>query len=197
MTVATDRRMTLEEYLHHERPSDRRYELEDGVVIEMGSESPLNPSIAMFLVSYFLQTLGVPFQFLAIGHQIEVRSRYATARQPDLIIHTEASDAAIFSGEKILRLTSPSPRLVIEVASQSKTDSASRKRDYEWKASEYADRSIPEYWIVDPDREWVVVGTLHNGAYAFETFVRKQTIVSAAFPGLNLTAEQVLSAGRG
>jgi Uma2 family endonuclease len=196
MTVATDRRMTLEEYLDHEHPSDRRYELEDGVVIEMGTEAPLKSSIAIFLVSYFLQTLGVPFQLLAIGHQIEVRSKYATARQPDLIIHTEASDAAIFSGEKVLRLTSPSPLLVVEVASQSKTDSASRKRDYERKASEYADRNIPEYWIVDPDREWVVVGTLQDGAYAFETFVRQQAIVSSAFPELNLTAAEILKAGR-
>jgi Uma2 family endonuclease len=195
MIVATDRRMTLAEYLDDEHPTDGRYELEDGVVIEMGSENPLNAAIAVKLLFLFAR-MGVPEELLAIGHQIEVRSRYATARQPDLIIHTEASDAALFSGEKILRLTSPSPRLVVEVASQSKTDSASRKRDYERKALEYADRNIPEYWIVDPDREWVVVGTLQDGAYAFKTFGQQQAIVSQAFPELIFTAEQVLRAGR-
>jgi Uma2 family endonuclease len=42
----------------------------------------------------------------------------------------------------------------------------------------------------------VMVGGLNDGAYAFETFVGQQAIVSQAFPELILTAEQVLRAGR-
>ena len=51
-------------------------------------------------------------------------------------------------------------------------------------------------WIVDPDRAWVKVGTLADDIYQFETFQGEETIVSPAFPELNLTATQVLSAGR-
>ena len=195
MTVATDRRMTLKEYLDYDDGTDIRYELEDGVLVEMSAETPLNPQIAMLLVFAFAR-LGVPEKHLVIGHQIEVRSRYATARQPDLVVHTIASDAALLSGEKVLCLGSPSPLLVVEVASQTKTDAKSRRRDYEQKPKEYADRGIAEMWIVDPDQLWVKVGTLASDAYQFETFQGDEPIVSPTFPELNLTAAQVLSAGR-
>jgi Uma2 family endonuclease len=187
--------MTLKEYLDYDDDTDTRYELEDGVLVEMGAETPLNPRIAMMLVFIF-SDLGMARKLLAIGHQIEVRSRYATARQPDLVVHTVESDGALSGNEKVLRLGSSSPLLVVEVASQTRTDVKSRNRDYEYKPKEYADRGIPEMWIVDPDRAWVKVGTLADDAYQFETFRGDEAIVSPTFPQLDLTAAQVLSAGR-
>ncbi len=195
MAVATDRRMTLKEYLVYEDGTDIRYELEDGVLVEMGAETPLNPRSAAMLMFLF-GDLGIDRKFLAIGHQIEVRSRHATVRQPDLIVHTVESDEALSGHEKVLRLGAPSPLLVVEVASQTTTNAKFRKRDYEQKPKEYADRGISEMWIVDPDRAWVKVGTLADDIYQFETFQGEETIVSPAFPELNLTATQVLSAGR-
>jgi len=195
MIVATGRRMTLKEYLDYDDGTDIRYELEDGVLVEMSAETPLNPRIAMMLVFLF-SDLGMARKLLAIGHQIEVRSRYATARQPDLVVHTTESDSALSGNEKVLRLGSPSPLLVVEVASQTITDAKSRRRDYEQKPKEYADRGIAEMWIVDPDSLWVKVGTLTDDAYQFETFQGEEPIVSPTFPELNLTAAQVLSAGR-
>ncbi len=194
MTVATDRRMTLDQYLNYDDGTDTRYELEDGFLIDMSGENPLNPCIAIFVLGYLLQEMGVPLMLLAIGHQIEVRSSYATARQPDLIIHTVDSRTAILSGEKVLRLGSPSPLLVVEVASSTLTNSKSRKRDYEYKPREYAERGIPEMWIIDPDTSWVQVGTLTNGVYQFEIFAGNETIVSSNFPELNLTAAQIMEA---
>jgi Uma2 family endonuclease len=71
------------------------------------------------------------------------------------------------------------------------------KRDYERKPKEYAARWIQEYWIVDPtaDRAWVKLGTLAEGEYDFQDFTGNQVIQSPTFPGLKLTAEQVLTAG--
>jgi Uma2 family endonuclease len=203
MTVATDgrlptvqHRMTLAEYLDYDHGTDTWYELEDGRLVDMSGENPLNPRIAIFVLGYLLQQMNVPLRLLVIGHQIEVRSSYATCRQPDLMVHTVESDVALVGDEKALYLDSPSPLLVMEVASSSLTDSKSRKRDYEHKPREYADRGIPEMWIVDPDRLWVQVGTLTGGVYKFETFMGEDTIVSSTFPALNLTAAIVLSAGR-
>jgi Uma2 family endonuclease len=196
MTVATSRRMSLEEYLTYDDGTDTRYELVDGVLVEMGAENPLNPQIAMLLVSYFLQEMGVPYSRLAIGHQIGVSSSKATARQPDLIVHSPESDAAIMADGKLLRSGDAAPLLVVEVVSNSARDKQSRDRDYEEKPLEYAERGIPEYWLIDPDRAWVRVGTLVNGTYQFQDFTGKQVIVSTAFPDLTLTAGQILTAGR-
>ena len=203
MTATTDgrptvvqQRMTLAEYLDYDDDTDTRYELEDGFLIDMSGENPLNPRIAVFLLGYLLQQMGVSLMLLAIGHQIEVKSSYATCRQPDLIVHTVESDEYLMGDEKVLHLGSPVPLLVVEVASSTLTDTRSRKRDYEHKPQEYADRCIPEMWIVDPDRQWVQVGTLVDSQYQFETFMGEARIVSQTFPELNLTAAIVLAAGR-
>ena len=193
-TIAVQRRMSLAEYLDYDDGTDRWYELEDGFLIDMSGENPLNPCIAMMLVFLF-HDLGIAQTLLAIGHQVEVQSTYATCRQPDLMVHTIESRTVILSGEKVLRLGSPPPLLVVEVASSTLTDSKSRKRDYEHKPREYADRGIPELWIVDPDRAWVQVGTLADGAYQFQTFTGEASIVSPTFPELNVTAAIVLAGG--
>ena len=191
-TIAVQRRMSLAEYLEYDDGTDRWYELEDGLLIDMSGENPLNSRIAVMLLFLF-HDLGIARQLLSIGHQVEVRSSYATCRQPDFMIHTVESDAALRGDDKVLYLGLPSPLLVVEVASSTLTNSTSRKRDYEHKPREYADRGIPEMWIVDPDRAWVQVGTLVDGVYQFQTFEGEAAIVSSTFPELNLTAAIVLA----
>ena len=107
MTVATERRMSLKEFLTYDDGTDdlrsvrdhRRYELVDRVLVEMGAENPLNPQIVSFLVSIFFQ-LGIPIYRLVIGHQVGISATSAAARQPDLIVHSEASDIAIMQDGK-------------------------------------------------------------------------------------------------
>ena len=193
MTVATDRRMTLKEYLDYDDDTDMHYELVDGVLVEMGAENPLNPKIAVFLLTIFFQ-LGIPATQLAIGHQIEVSSKKATSRLPNLIVHSEDSDAAIMADGKLLRFEMPAPILVVEVVSSSDSNKQSRDRDYIDKRNEYAARDIPEYWIVDPIEGVVLVLILQNGDYISRSFVEDATIVSSAFPSLSITAKQVLRA---
>jgi Uma2 family endonuclease len=193
-TNATERRMSLEEYLTYDDGTDTRYELVDGVLVEMGTEAPLNPVIAVFLMFVFAD-LGVPRKNLIIGHQVGVSQSKATARQPDLIVHTPESKAAIMKDGKLLRAQQPAPALVVEVVSNSKKDKKSKARDYDEKPVEYAARGISEYWIVDPDEAVVRVGTLTGGAYRFATFTGPAPIQSPAFPAMALTANQVLTAG--
>ncbi len=195
MAVAAQRRMTLEEYLTYDDGSDNRYELVDGILVEMGAENPANCRIAMFLVIAFVR-LGLTENDLAIGHQIAVDSTKATARQPDLIVHSPESSKAILEDGKLLREGLPAPWLVIEVVSNSKTDRKSHERDYLEKPIEYAERGIPEYWIIDPDYAWVKVGRLIAGAYEFATFQGIETILSPLFPSLKLTVAEVLRVGR-
>jgi Uma2 family endonuclease len=194
MTLATDRRMSLEEYLEYDDGTDTRYELEDGVLVEMGSENTLNPVIAGFLFAIFLG-MGIPSYRVVIGHQVAVRSTWAKARQPDLLVHTEASAQAALRDGKILRIDMPAPMLVVEVVSNSDTDKKARDRDYTLKRSEYAERGIPEYWIVDPVAAVVLVLHLDGGVYQEQRFTGDMAIASPSFPALALTAAQILAAG--
>ncbi len=194
MTVATDRRMTLKEYLTYDDGTDTQYELENGVLVPMGTESTGNTSIATLLMFAF-GALGIPYYCLATKHKIEVRGDYATSRYPDLTVHSSESYAAIDGRkEACVELTDPSPMLVIEVVSPGTESTKNYKRDYQWKPREYADRGIAEFWQIDTEREWVKVGTLVSGAYQFVTFRGEDAIVSPTFPELELTAAIVLGA---
>ena len=77
MTVSTQR-LTLEEYLNYDDGTDTRYELVNGELVEMPSESDLNQRIAMLLLAYFLK-LGIPHYCLRIGLEIAVSGTWATS----------------------------------------------------------------------------------------------------------------------
>jgi Uma2 family endonuclease len=194
MIVSTDRRLTLEDYLSYDDGTNTRHELVDGVLVEMGAESTLNTWIAMFLVGVYIR-LGVPTYRLGQGQLIEVSSSFVTARLPDLIVHSEASATAIEGrSEACLRLDDPVPLLVVEVVSSSDTDRVSKTRDYVLKRDEYEKCGIPEYWIVDPIAQVVIVLTLEDGVYRAVEFRGNALIVSPLFLDLTVTAAQVLTA---
>ena len=193
MTQAKPRFRTIEDYLDYDDGTDTRYELVDGELVEMAPENPLNPVIASILFAAFLG-LGIPPYRLVIGHQIATTSAKVTARQPDLVVHTEESLNAILSGVKLLMPEMPPPLLVVEVVSSSDTDKRSKDRDYVEKPKEYAARGIPEFWQVDPDRAVVIVLSLKDGAYQSREFRERDRVVSPTFPDLQLTAEQILRA---
>jgi Uma2 family endonuclease len=195
MTVATQRRMSLEEYLSYDDGTDTRYELVDGVLVEMGAESTTNTWIASYLFAIFVG-MGVPYYRIGIKQKIQVDSEYVSARDPDLIIHSEAS-ALTIKGRKeaCLKLREANPLIAIEVVSPGDEDSENYQRDYEQKPDEYAARGIPEMWLIDPARKVVLVLTLTDGEYQEATFTGNQVIKSPAFPELKLTAIAVLTAG--
>lgn len=63
----------------------------------------------MFLVNCFWQ-LGLSFYRTGMKQKIEVGSRYVSARDPDLIIHSDASASAI-AGRGITRNHSAPPAI--------------------------------------------------------------------------------------
>ncbi|NJN31651.1 MAG: Uma2 family endonuclease [Synechococcales cyanobacterium RM1_1_8] len=197
MIIASTTPMTLEEYLSYDDGTDHRYELIDGVLVQMGAESEINLQIAGFLLSYFLG-FGIPHYLLTNKTEMVVRSRLAKTRYPDLMIKTEALDAAMPRSERSIVLPGmPAPQLVVEVVSPGQPGDENYDRDYVEKRREYAQRGIPEYWIVDPSRGVVLVLALEEMAYQeVGTFRGAEGVRSPTFPQLSLTAEQVLGAGR-
>jgi Uma2 family endonuclease len=194
MIVAVDRRMSLEDYLSYDDGTDTRYELVDGVLVEMGAESDLNVSIAMFLIVMFGR--HIHHSRIKRGSEIVLPTAQTNSRYPDLMVLTEAGATALKGqARSMITLDMPAPALVIEIVSNSERNKVSRDRDYIDKRTEYADRGIPEYWIIDPIAGLVFVLNLVDDIYQVNLFAGIQPIVSNAFPELGLTANQVLAAG--
>lgn len=198
MTVAKSKpitqTMTLEEYLAYDSGTDTRYELVDGILVDMGAESDINVMIAGFLVSVLLQYL--PHYCIRRGTEVEVSGNDANTRYPDLMVLTEAGVAALSDKKRsLVLLDMPAPALVVEVVSSSNTDKESRDRDYVKKRQEYAQRGIPEYWIIDPIAEVVLVLTLVSGTYTEQSFSGDDLLVSSGLPQLTVSAQKVLTAG--
>jgi Uma2 family endonuclease len=194
MTFTKARFASFEEYLTAE-PSDLpegRCEYWDGELIPVMSESLGNGTIAIF-IQLALIAIGIPFQLIR-PHSCEIEvPGTPQSRIPDLTVIDEIHVTLLKKRATITRKMPP-PRLIVEVVSPGSEKSENYIRDYQDKRDQYAAIGIPEYWLVDPDREWVKVGTLVSGAYQFATFQGNQAIVSPTFPELNLTAAIVLGA---
>ncbi|WP_413174737.1 Uma2 family endonuclease [Anabaena azotica] len=187
MTVATAKKMTFAEFLQFDDGTDTLYELENGELISMPSESELNCRIAMFLVAYFLK-LGIPYYRLRMKTEMAVYSRLVGVRVPDLIVFSEELAQAMQGATRSLILMDmPPPLLVVEIVSPNQEN-----RDYRYKRSEYAARGIAEYWIVDPMQQKVTVLEWVEGFYEEQVFTLDQTISSPLFADLNLKVAEVL-----
>jgi Uma2 family endonuclease len=186
----TTKLMTLEEYLTYDDGTDTHYELVDGELIAMPTESDLNDRIATLLLAYFLQ-LSIPYYRLSMKAQIAVSGTRVTARQPDLmVLSEEAATALNGASQRLITHDMPPPMLVIEVVSPNQEN-----RDYRYKRTEYAGRHIPEYWIVDPLAQKVTLLKWLDRMYEEQVYQDDQAISSSLFTTLNLTAIQILTAG--
>lgn len=139
--------LTMEDYLAYDDGTDTRYELVDGELVEMPTESQVNVSIAKYLL--FGLVKHVPIASIAVATEVEVSGRRAKSRLPDLMVHSEESRAALSGDQRAILLRDmPPPALVVEVASPGQEN---RDRDYRFKRTEYAARGITEYWIIDSE----------------------------------------------
>ena len=195
MTFTKARFASFEEYLSAEVSDlpEGLYEYWDGELVPVMSESLGNDTIALYLFVVFLAA-GIPFELLRPHNcEIEVIGRPRT-RLPDLTIMDEIHLTLLDRRLTITRKMPP-PNLVVEVVSPGKENSDNYVRDYQDKRKQYAEIGIPEYWLIDPERSWVIVGTLMDDRYQFTTFREDETLISLRFPNINLTASQVLKAG--
>jgi Uma2 family endonuclease len=197
MTQTKTRFTTIEEYaaLDSSVLPEGRYELVDGALIELPAESDLNVIIAGFLFATLLQF--TPHYLIRQKTEIFVSYRRVTSRFPDLMVLSEAGFAALEGASRsVIKTEMPAPRLVIEVVSPGAPGGENYDRDYVEKPHEYAARGIAEFWQVDPERAVVAVLTLREGTYQSRQFRDNERILSPSFPDLQLTANQVLRAGR-
>ena len=181
MTFTKTRFSSFEAYLTADVSDlpEGRYEYWDGELVEVIAESSFNDALANYL--YLLMVQAGIYHKLIRPHscEVEVIGKPKT-RFPDL---TVLDDVHLVLMDKNTRVTRdmPPPRLVVEVVSPGAESKPNYTRDYRDKRNQYAAIAIPEYWIIDPDRAWFMVGTLIGNRYQFATFRDDDAIVSPHF----------------
>jgi Uma2 family endonuclease len=194
MTITTQK-LTFEEYLIYDDNTDTRYELVDGELVPMSLGPGKHGGITEFLHDQFRdqiqqKKLSWTCKQMTVGVRSPRGRSWDTSRIPDVTILPITQWEAMADREAVINLNEPPPLLVFEVVSPStKTD------DYRSKRPEYGLLEISEYWIVDPISEKITICILNHEFYDATEFRGDELIVSPTFPGLALTASQVL-AGR-
>ncbi len=186
MLTTKTRFQTFEEYLEYDDNSEKLYELFNGELIEMPPESGLNIEIANFLFLKFASLVGHR-RVRGHGLELEVRGEPKN-RYPDLTIIREEHIQQL-SKRNTIRLFMSPPLLVIEVVSPGDIQ---RERDYIAKRIQYQDCSVPEYWIIDPQAQSILVLELKGDSYQeVGNFSKNSLIQSPMFQELELKVSEV------
>ena len=186
MIQVKPRFQSFEEYLAYDDGTDKLYELFNGELIEVPPESGKNVQIATFLLIQFASLIGYR-RVRGHGLELEVNGEPRN-RYPDLTILREEHIEQL-AKRNTIRLTMSPPLLVVEIVSPGELQ---RNRDYIAKRVQYQDCGIPEYWIIDPNTQTILILELSENTYQqVGSFGSKSQLLSPQFPTLDLTPEQI------
>jgi len=201
-TQAEPKTYTFDQFIEwYPENSVLRYELHDGIIVEMPKPRGKHSKLTGLLVGKLWKTIGelgktdiwfIPRESIIKPHGD--RSGY----EPDIIILDQQTigDEKRWETESIIQ--NPNlVKLIIEVVSTNWQD------DYYDKLRDYENMGIPEYWIVDygalggrkfigyPKIPTIFVCDLIDHEYQMTAFRGNDLIVSPTLPELNLTVEQI------
>ena len=179
--------------------SPQRYELHNGVIIEMPPPTGDHEDVVGFLT----EQIVTEFKQCKLPYTIPKSALVKTpngesAYIPDVLVlnRDNLKNEPLWKKESVVIYPESVP-LVVEVVSTNWRD------DYHNKFGNYEEMGIAEYWIVDyaalggrkfignPKQPTIFVCELIDGEYQMTPFRGDDLIVSPTFPQLNLTAQQV------
>jgi Uma2 family endonuclease len=207
MTIALDisinqKPLSFDEFLA-QYGGDKRYELIDGEVFDLEPTGP-HEQVAGFIT----KKAGTQIDLADLPWVILQRPLFrppntkTTAFRPDVAVIDELAlvDEPLWPEQSILT-RSESIKFIAEVVS------SNWQNDYSRKLEDYEALGIPEFWIADhaglggiryigsPKQPTLSICTLVEGRYQIQQLRGDEIIVSPTFPGLKLTANQVLRVG--
>lgn len=179
---------------------DNRYELIDGEVFDLEPTGP-HEQVAGFIT----RKACVQIELLDLPWVVLQRPLFRppnidmTAFRPDVAVadEDELNSEPLWQEQSTLT-RGRSIKMIAEVVS------SNWQNDYSRKLEDYESLGISEYWIVDhsglggtryigsPKKPTLSVCTLVDGQYQIQQFRRDEQVISQLFPGLNVTANQVL-----
>ncbi len=198
MVQAIPRYTSFDEFIA-EYPEDGQYELINGRICEVKPTGP-HEQVGGYLNRRLLveiDRLQLPY-FIPKSCTVKPYSEFS-GYLPDVAVVDQSKllDERRWKRESTL-IQGISMPLVVEIVSTNWRD------DYQRKAADYEEMGIPEFWIVDylglggrryigtPKQPTFSVYQLVDDEYQARLFRLGEQIISAAFPKLNLTLDQVL-----
>lgn len=183
--------------------SPQCYELHNGVIVEMPNPTGDHSDVTGFIslkLAVEIDRRELPYSIP--GDYLLKTVRNESGYKPDVLVLDRAAlgNEPRWKKESVITRGS-SVQLAVEVVSTNWRD------DYFFKASDYEEMGIPEYWIVDylglggrkfignPKQPTLSLCQLVDGEYQVKQFRGDDKVESLAFPELNLTAEQIFQAG--
>jgi Uma2 family endonuclease len=205
MTQALTKPVTFDEFIKLlPENSGMRYELHDGVIVEMPKPTGKHSNVTGFLIEeLILSIIQVNKRGIwTIPRESIVKPTSESGYEPDIIVldQNTLSNEPRWERESII-LNPQSVKLIVEVVSTNWRD------DYHKKYADYEEMGIPEYWIVDyaglggrefignPKQPTISVCNLEDGEYRFTKFRGDDLIQSPTFSELNLTAQNIFNSG--
>jgi len=181
--------VTFEEFAQW-KPENGKYELHDGVIVEMPQPTGDHENVVGFLtleISVDIKQLGLPYFIpkTALIKPPDNESGYS----PDIMVVNRSNliHEPLWKKQSTVTQGASIP-LVIEVVSTNWRD------DYFTKLGQYEAVGIPEYWIVDyaalggrrflgsPKQPTISIYSLVEGEYQIIQFRGDDQIVSPTFP---------------
>jgi len=191
---------TFDEFIEwYPKNSTLRYELHNGVIVEMPPPTGDHEDVVGFLT----QKIAAEFERHNLPYRIPKSALVRTSGAESayisdvlLINRDNLKNEPLWKKQSTVIYPETVP-LVVEVVSTNWRD------DYHDKFGDYEEMGIPEYWIVDyaalggrkfignPKQPTIFVCELVDGEYQMNPFRGADRIGSLTFPQLNLTAQQV------
>jgi Uma2 family endonuclease len=184
--------------------SDARYELRNGVIVEMPKPRGKHSDVGGFLSgSLFVEITQSKLPYF-IPTEYLIRSENGdSGYEPDaIVLNRQTIDNDPRWAKESVITQGQSAALVIEIVSTNWRD------DYHKKFADYEALGIAEYWIVDylglggrryigsPKQPTFSIYALVEGEYEGQQFRASDRIISPTFPNLTLTPDQVFAAGQ-
>ncbi|HJT77764.1 MAG TPA: Uma2 family endonuclease [Gemmataceae bacterium] len=157
---------------------DTKAELIDGVMIVHSPASPRHDDVTGFLRLLFRAYARGKGLGLVLGPDSLIHPAPGRRFAPDLFFFEQGRVPQPLPEEQF----EGAPDLVLEVLSPSNRDD-----DLDVKRPAYREAGIPEIWLVDPDRQQVLVDRRRRKRYTTET-VSEGRVTSTAVPGFWIEA---------
>ncbi len=204
MTQALTKLTTFDEFIEwYREDSEVRYELHDGVIVEMLKPRGKHSRVAGFGMKHLniaIENLHKEDIWFIPRESIVKTTEGKSGYEPDIIIldATSLINETRWESQSIIE-SANSVKLIVEVVITNWRD------NYAKKAADYEEMGIDEYWISDhealggkrfigdPKQPTISVYQLIDGEYQITQFRDDDRIISPVLPTFNLTAKQIFN----